>query len=227
MKKHIIFILPVLISSQLFAFIGFGFQGGQSLFNASASSPNVNTEGVSITNGAFENAANFGAYIYLDVIPFIDLEVDMKIQSDAYPISFDNGTSPVAFDFPWVSSSLYFTARKEIFGYKIPFLMKTKVFAGGGYNKHWAPPLPNEEMITDLLGGDIQSETAGLTSGLTDYLEDRDNWNTSSGFHLQGGLQFKLLIFDSFAFYRHVFAKDVVPGKNGFGSLNFRLGLGF
>ena len=32
---------------------------------------------------------------------------------------------------------------------------------------------------------------------IINYLEDRNNWNTSSGFHVQGGVQFKLLIFDA------------------------------
>jgi len=32
---------------------------------------------------------------------------------------------------------------------------------------------------------------------------------------------------DSFLFYRHVIAEDVIPGAKGFGSLNLRLGMGF
>ena len=40
-------------------------------------------------------------------------------------------------------------------------------------------------------------------------------------------VQFKLLILDSFLFYRHVIADDVIPDAKGFGSLNLRLGMGF
>jgi hypothetical protein len=32
---------------------------------------------------------------------------------------------------------------------------------------------------------------------------------------------------DSFLNYRYTIAKDVVPGSNGFGALNLRVGLGF
>ena len=58
-----------------------------------------------------------------------------------------------------------------------------------------------------------------------DYV--KENTDSKSGFHIQGGLQFKLLMLDSFLFYRHVIAEDVIPGAKGFGSLNLRLGMGF
>ena len=58
-------------------------------------------------------------------------------------------------------------------------------------------------------------------------MTNKDNYLSSSGFHIQGGLQFKLLMLDSFLFYRHVIAEDVIPGAKGFGSLNLRLGMGF
>ena len=58
-------------------------------------------------------------------------------------------------------------------------------------------------------------------------MTDKDNYITSSGFHLQGGLQFKILMIDSFLFYRQVIADDVIPDAKGFGSLNLRLGMGF
>ena len=59
---------------------------------------------------------------------------------------------------------------------------------------------------------------------LEKYLED--NMSKASGFHFQAGLKLRLLTFDLITYYRYTFAKDVMPGNNGFGSINFRLGFG-
>ena len=63
------------------------------------------------------------------------------------------------------------------------------------------------------------------TDKLISYL--KDNKVSSTGFHIQIGVQFKLLMLDSFFYYRQVFADKVIPDAKGFGSLNFRLGMGF
>jgi hypothetical protein len=54
----------------------------------------------------------------------------------------------------------------------------------------------------------------------------KDNQMKSNGFHIQSGLQFKVLFLDTFVFYRHTFAKDIITSQNHFGSLNVRIGYG-
>jgi hypothetical protein len=78
------------------------------------------------------------------------------------------------------------------------------------------------------LGGDLTNNpvTADLETQLLDFLKDEDNFVKSNGFHVQAGLQFKLLMLDSFLMYRHTFVEDVVPGAKGFGALSLRLGFG-
>jgi len=226
MKRVLIPILPIIITSQLFAIVGFGLQLGESIFSVEENSP-INSEFVQLTNGAFNDADTYGGYIYLDMLPVVDLEVDFSGQAKTYEIQFTNNAGTMdPLDFGWASTNLYITVRKKIFGLNIPFLAKAKLFAGGGYNTHASTPLASEEMITDLLDGDIENgDVSNLAANLKDYLSD--NYITSSGIHLQGGLQFKLLMLDSFLFYRHVFVKDVIPDAKGFGSLNLRLGMGF
>ena len=76
------------------------------------------------------------------------------------------------------------------------------------------------------MGGATNLESGKLdTDELITFLNE--NKVSSQGFHIQTGVQFKLLILDSFLFYRHVIADDVIPGAKGFGSLNLRLGMGF
>jgi len=230
MKKLIQSFLPIfIISSQVFAIAGFGLQVGQSTFSVKESSPTISVSGVQLINGAFDNAYSVGGYLYLDVIPIVDLEVDFNLQGNKYDIDFSNPhgiMDPI--NFGWVSSDLYFTVRKKIIGLGIPFLAKAKLFAGGGYNTHLSTPMANEEMITDLCDGNLEScNVTSLDKTLEEYMTDKDNYLSSSGFHIQGGLQFKLLMLDSFLFYRHVIIDDLIPGAKGFSSLNLRLGMDF
>ena len=232
MKKLIQSFLPIFIlSSQVFAIAGFGAQLGQSMFSVEESSPTFSVPGVTLKNGAYDNAYSVGGYFYIDAIPVVDLEVDFNIQGNKYDINFENalGVKMAPLNFAWGSTDVYFTVRKKIIGIGIPFLAKAKLFAGGGYNTHMSTPLANETMLTNLCGdpGFANCDVTNLDKTLEEYMTDKDNYITSSGFHLQGGLQFKILMIDSFLFYRQVIADDVIPVAKGFFSLNLRLGMGF
>ena len=231
MKKLILSFLPIFIlSSQVFAIAGFGAQLGQSMFSVEESSPTLSVPGVTLKNGAYDNAYSVGGYFYIDAIPVVDLEIDFNIQGNKYDINFENALDePMpTLPFAWASADIFYTVRKEIIGIGIPFLAKAKLFAGGGYNTHLSTPIANEKMLTSLCDDDLANcDVTSLDKTLETYITNKDNYLSSSGFHLQGGLQFKILILDSFLFYRHVIADDVIPGAKGFGSLNLRLGMGF
>ena len=114
-----------------------------------------------------------------------------------------------------------------IVGIEIPLLAKAKLFYGCGYNMHAFTPLMSMDLMKSaLVGGDLTVDPTNLSEdGLIDFL--KENQVKTSGFHIQSGLQFKILMLDTFLFYRHTFAKDVIPGQDHFGSLNLRMGLGF
>ena len=76
-----------------------------------------------------------------------------------------------------------------------------------------------------LIPGLASASTAPTADALIKFV--KDNTDSVTGFHIQTGLQFKLLMLDSFLYYRQVFADDVILGGKGFGSLNFRIGMGF
>ena len=222
-------ILVVLPFNSASAIAGFGLQLGQSMFSVAESSPKMDDPLIKLTNGAFDNSFNFGAYLYVDAIPFIDLEVDFNASFNGYDIDFENAFGPMGtIPFGWLSTNMYFTARKEIIGFSIPLLAATKVHAGGGINTHLTTPIANVAMVTNLLGGDLlNADPSALGENLEDYLTNEDNYLESTGIHVQAGLQFKILMLDSFLNYRFTIAKDVVPGSKGFGALNLRVGLGF
>ena len=221
-------VLAVLPFNSASAIAGFGLQVGQGMFSVAESFPETGSPRIILKNGAFDGSSSYGGYLYVDAIPFIDLEVDFNVSGNTYDIDFMNvsGDMPTI-PFGWASASTYVTARKKIVGFSIPFLAATKVHAGGGVNTHMTTPIANVDMVTELIGDLLNADPSALDENLEDYLTNKDNYLESTGIHVQAGLQFKILMLDSFINYRYTIAKDVVPGSSGFGALNLRVGLGF
>ena len=208
--------------------VGFGVQGGQSIFDASSKS---SKDGVDLTTSEFANPFSGGVYLYIDVIPFIDLEADISLSAKKYsfifsPLAGYNDIGP--YDFVWADFSVYLTARKKIVGIGIPLLAKAKLFYGGGINMNTVTPVMDLDFMEDILGEDLTNNPANFSvseKDLIDFLEN--NQVKTNGFHIQSGLQFKVLMLDTFLFYRHTFAKDIIFDQDHFGSLNLRMGMGF
>jgi len=205
--------------------VGFGVQGGQSILTVASSISSV--DGANLTISEFANPLSGGGYLYIDVIPVIDLEADFSVSFKKYTFDFENeeGVSG-PYDFGWADFSIYLSAGKKIVGVGIPLLAKAKLFYGGGYNMHTVTPLMSMDLMESALGGDLTADPINLSEDdLIDFL--KENQVKTSGFHIQSGLQFKILMLDTFLVYRHTFTKDVIPGQDHFGSLNLRMGLGF
>ncbi len=221
-------LLAVPMSSS-FGFIGFGLQGLSEMGSADAGSY---TQGsglteVTMTRDGFDGVIGGGGYLYLDFIPLIDLDFDFQVAAAEYDFRFANAMG-VMDDTPfgWARVSGYLTARKNLLKFGVPILGGIKLQAGGGLNFHASTPLASIDMIEELLGGDlINGSTDDLEANLKDYL--KENKIDASGLHFQAGVQIKLLVLDTFVFYRYTMAKDVYADQDGFGSLNIRVGMGF
>ena len=235
MKKYLTVLLFAALPSSIFSIAGLGISVNQSLFSVGESSsplvvdiPSPNTEVGSFTHHGFDNGFGLGGYLYLDIIPVFDLDVEYNFVGNTYKFSFDNELTPnVEIDeksFAYLSGNTYITIQKSVFDLGIPFLAGADLYAGVGYNMHVATPMIDQNMLASVVsGGNIKNGTLDEDK-LKDYLTD--NALEASGFHLQGGLKFNLLTFDLFAYYRYTIAKDVMPGNAGFGSFNFRFGFG-
>ena len=232
MKKLILSFLPIFIlSSQVFAIAGFGLNLNKSMYSVAESTSLLTVENVevaTITQHEFENGLGIGGYLYIDAIPMVDLDIEGSLIISPYKFSFNNDalTSIDKQQFGWVDASGYITLQKKLLKLSIPFLAKAKLTAGAGVNSHSSTPMVDQKMMETVMGGAGNLESGTLdTDELIKYL--KDNKVSSTGFHIQAGVQFKLLMLDSFLFYRQVIADDVIPGAKGFGSLNLRLGMGF
>ena len=233
MKKLIQILLPIfIINSQVLAIAGFGLHLDRSMYSVAESTTPLTVGGVDvarITQHGFDNGYGIGGYLYVDAIPVVDLDIEVIMLVSPYEFSFFQ-TNVVAADKPesigWAAGSGYFTLQKKLFKLSIPLLAKAKLSAGAGMNVHSSIPMISQDMMASVMGGEDNLASGSLdTDELIIYL--KDNKVSDTGFHIQTGLQFKILMLDSFLYYRQVFADNVIPGAKGFGSLNLRLGMGF
>ena len=227
MKKVILFALvaSTITVSPLAAIGGIGLQLGQGAFTVASTEDVDETGFITVTTGEFANPLNLGVYLYLDVIPIVDLEADIQLTASEYDFEFTNALGTAGpYNGYWGGVSTYITVRKKIFGLGIPFLGGGNLFAGGGYNMHTFAPLADLSLVESLMG-DLTEEPTFSEDDLVDFVEE--NKIDKSGFHIQAGFQFKLLMLDTFVFYRHIFGEfEDIVGDESFGSLNIRLGLG-
>jgi hypothetical protein len=227
MKKVILFALvaSTIAVSPLAAIGGIGLQLGQGAFTVASTEDVDETGFITVTTGEFANPLNLGVYLYLDVLPIVDLEADIQLTASEYDFEFTNALGTAGpYNGYWGGVSTYITVRKKIFGLGIPFLGGGNLFAGGGYNMHTFAPLADLSLVESLMG-DLTEEPTFSEDDLVDFVNE--NKIDKSGFHVQAGFQFKLLMLDTFVFYRHSFGEfEDIMGEESFGSLNIRLGLG-
>ena len=232
MKKVILFALvaSTITVSPLAAIGGIGLQLGQGAFTV-GSTEDIDDSGlITVTTGEFSNPISFGGFLYLDLFSDFSLEAELQLTASEYDFEFTNETDPEnvlsagPYNGYWGGASTHITVRKEIFGLGIPFLGGGNLFAGGGYNMHTFAPLADLSLVESLMG-DLTEEPTFSEDDLVDFVEE--NKIDKSGFHIQAGFQFKLLMLDTFVFYRHIFGEfEDIVGEKSFGSLNLRFGLG-
>ena len=225
MKKLLVIFTFLILHSSVFALVGFGVQGGTDLSKLGAYSY---SEGL-VSVDALEmesNPGNFGGYAFVDLFGYA-LEAELDVGGGLYEFTFDNPVNPLGpIEFPWLRLSTVVTLKKNLMDISIPFLAEAALNAGGGFGSHISTPRASVDMVRELFGDDLASVDAlgeGMEDKLGDYLVD--NAIESTGMHLQAGLRFKLLTFDTHANLRYTIAENVYDGSNGF--MQFILKFGF
>ena len=229
MKKFLIGIMIAVLPTSIFAIGGFGLSVNSSTFAVDAGSSDIMVENIkvgSFSYDSFKNGGGIGGYLYLDIIPVVDLDIEYNFTGQVYNFTFENAvTTAEPQEFAFLAGSMFITIQKPIFDLGIPFLAKAKLYGGLGMNTNKSTPMVNQEMLEEVFGGASNLESGAYDyTAVTDYLTD--NAVETSGFHIDAGVFFKVLTFSGSVYYRQVFAEDAIPGNKGFGSMNFRLGLG-
>jgi len=215
-----------LIATNAFGFVGFGLQVPFDIVSVSSSTEG--TPPVSLERQGFNNAFGVGGYIYIDAIPIIDLEADFHFAGRNYDFQFKNAIADLSpTPFAWSRFSGYLTVRKKLFGLGLPVLGGIKLHAGAGVNWHTSTPYASLDMVEEFLDGNLEDtfEPKGLEDFLIDYL--KENKVNANGFHIQTGVQLRLLMVDMFVNYRLTMSEDVYQGEKSWSSLNLLLGIGF
>ena len=234
--KRILFIL--LCSSSLFAFVGFGANVNLDRFSYLPYSSTTTGGDINyMVNGdGFDNGGGLSLYAYLDFLPIVDLEANLEFVGNTYKFTtyseaLGNSLILSEGDFPWARISLYLTARKELIRAKVPLLAKVQIYAGGGINSHTVTPQLEVDFFNEAFGTGYEdglSQEFGqqeILDKLVEYVSK--NATQHSGIHMQVGAQVKVLVFSLFANARYTLAKDVIPDKPGFPSINAGLAFGF
>ena len=228
MKKLLVVSAFMILHSSAFALVGFGFQGGTDMTKLGAYS---HTDGpVSVNSFEMEsNPFNFGGYAFVDLFGFA-LEGEADIGVGLYKFEFKNDYTPDSdpYEFSWARASYAVTLKKNILDVSIPFLAEAALNAGAGFGAHVSTPRANIGMVKSLLGDDltaIDADDAALEERLIDYL--KENTIEASGVHLQAGLRFQLLAFDTHANLRYTMAENVYDGSNGFMQFIIKVGFAF
>ena len=221
MKKIFSISIFLLLISQAYSLAGFGLNLNQTMFGVDEKTNSIGTIG-SYGYEKISGGNGLGGYLYIDAIPLIDIDLEFSGFGTTYNYSVTIDQTTTSYSLPFGSLSGYLTLQKKIFQLKIPLLAKAKFTAGAGLNHQIYKSVPNESNLVALIGS---ASTAPSEDALIDFV--KDNTESVTGFHIQTGLQFKILMLDSFLYYRQVFADEVIPDAKGFGSLNLRLGMGF
>ncbi len=223
MKRIILFVAlvgAVLLPTQSAkAILGLGINVGQDSYALSGETYS-NLFGVSGINLVREDMAKplgIGAYLYLDIIPIVDLELGFDLYGNTYNYTFDNPVSgdQIEEDLAWVRSTTWVSVQKTLF--KLPMI---KLYAGGGLNFNASAPIVTQEFMEDFLG----SQDATL-----DPEDLLDEIAMETGFHAEVGLRIKpvLVPFSIHARYRQTFVEGIVPGENTFSTIMIGGGIKF
>ena len=229
MKKLLIAIMIVSLPTSIFAIGGFGLSVNSSTFSVDGGSSPLMVEGIevgSFSYDSFENGGGIGGYLYLDIIPVVDLDIEYNFTGQLYNFTFENAvTASETQEFAFAAGSMFITIQKSVFDLGIPFLAKAKLYGGLGMNTNASTPMVNQEMLESVFGGASNLENGAYDyDAVATYLTE--NAVETSGFHIDAGIFFKVLTFSGSVYYRQVMADGAIPGNKGFGSMNFRLGLG-
>ncbi|MBH91096.1 MAG: hypothetical protein CMG67_03170 [Candidatus Marinimicrobia bacterium] len=229
---HITF---VILFNFLFSIGGLGVSGLTISENINYIETDSNLE-LSYVNRGIGLGGNF--FIYFDALPMgFAIEYSKEIMSNPLNMKMVNEERNQSYDFgsdiPQAQISDYFTVRKEMMSLSIPFLAKSAIYIGGGFNTHQTV-YPSIQLLktaiseSDQISSDDLIDEFNLYNPSFNIFDFEDYFEDSNGLHLQAGIQIKLLMFNTFINARYTFiTKDNSSlDRQGFMNILFGLAIG-
>ena len=126
MKKLIQSLLSIfIINSQVFAIAGFGLNLNKTMFSVDAKTNSIGDFG-SYSYDAFSGGYGLGGYLYIDAIPFVDLDLEFSGFGTKYDYLLTIGGNSTSYSLPYGSLAGYMTLQKKVLKLSVPFLAKVK-----------------------------------------------------------------------------------------------------
>jgi|GEM_PF-5665417 len=205
-------------TQQAQAIIGFGLNLGQDSYTFESQTYTdlfLANSGVNFTRQEMAKPIGGGFYLFIDIIPVVDLELGGNIFLNKFDVTYVNPITEqdLSEEFGWARTAGYFTIQRKLF--KVPMF---NVFAGGGLSFHATIPVLDKEFMEDFLG-DVDAEL--------DITDLEDEIISKTGFHVELGARFKPLLipFALYVKYRLAFVEGIVPGEKSFSTIS--AGFGF
>ena len=115
MKKFLIGIMIAVLPTSIFAIGGFGLSVNSSTFSVDGGSSPLMVEGIevgSFSYDSFENGGGIGGYLYLDIIPVVDLDIEYNFTGQVYNFTFENTvTTAEPQEFAFLAGSMFITIQ--------------------------------------------------------------------------------------------------------------------
>ncbi|MEE9161953.1 MAG: hypothetical protein V3U35_03190 [Candidatus Neomarinimicrobiota bacterium] len=197
------------------AIIGFGITGGQDSYSfagAEYTDMFIAGSGITFTRAEMASPIGGGVYLFIDLIPIIDIEAGANIFFNTFDVTYDK---PIGYEekLGWARTAVYLTIQRKLF--KVPMF---NLFAGAGLGFHATIPVLDKEFMEEFLGD------ADATLDVADL---EDEIIQATGFHVEVGARFKpiLIPFAINVKFRQTFVEGIVPGESSFSTIS--VGLGF
>ena len=193
----------VLLSSPAYAIFGFGVHGGKDMisvnegffedtqFNEAATALGISGHDdtlwkpITLTRKAVNDPWMFGAHLYIDAIPVLDIEISADLAVQQYKVVYDApGTAfDESVDATFGRLSTYATVRRDLIKFP-PLLPIAAFYLGGGLGMHFVTPVAGPDFIVDLYGADDPTSR-------TPNVEDSIEKEVSMGYHALIGFRVK------------------------------------
>ena len=212
-RKYLSIFLLINLSSLYAILGGAGVRFAQDSFSVDSDVFEGPGDIATISRTQIDSPIGAGAFVYLTIIPFIDIEAGFDLTGSLYEYSYqDLIGNDTKVELGLLKGTWNLSLQRPIF--KFPTI---RMYAGGGLNGSTYTKIVTMDLMQDL----DETRLDDL-----DYIKE-ELGVTTSGSHIEIGARFKppIIPLSLNANARYNFIKDIIPGEDKF--LSISLGLAF
>jgi hypothetical protein len=208
-----------------------------------SSSGAIGTTGVTLDQGAVDGLNGLGLKLWIDFLPFVDVELTSNVQYGYYDLSFTEGAQTVDVEFdlgvPFVDEKPAYARILSDVSVLYPFLKLppgisiVKLYAGAGFTHVLSTAVANQSFVNKAVAKATAADPGAADSpaDVADIVADEivdEGLNSGVGFHIMAGAKAKppIIPLSVFANVKYHFLNDM-PGGVDETSMTLELGGAF